>query len=231
MAFSISLIGTHPTGLSPFFIFSGVARVVAGESVWKGEDGGEQRRPPLQTFSIPPPYLSVLLRTIAFEFKSQKSVVFLLWLHHDNSPLRQMAASYFSTGIWGKVTIWKGEGDNSPLTLHTITSSSQLLLRRSSSLKLHPFYYWLSTMDAPLLSKGLRATPAAHSHSVQAGSQGRGLPGPRSPSILRQGVLGWADVGPCPLLSLPSLLFPFFFLFYAPSLLPSLLSFWNIIYK
>lgn len=69
-----------------------------GESL---EGDGEPVRPPLQ-FSKPPLDLSVLLRTTAFEFKSQQCVVFLLWLHHDKSPLTQNGSPLFLSWNVGK---------------------------------------------------------------------------------------------------------------------------------
>ena len=62
---------------------------------------------PLQ-FSNPPLYLSVLLRTTAFEFKSQQWVVFLLWLHNDKSPLTHNGGLLFLHRNVGKGHKMKG---------------------------------------------------------------------------------------------------------------------------
>ena len=102
-------------------------------------------------FSNPPLYLSVLLRTTAFEFKSQQWVVFLLWLHHDKSPLTHNGSLLFLHRNVGKGHKMKGGWWFHYYVIECCYCGEALLL------KFHPFYYWLSTMDTPLLGKGFRA--------------------------------------------------------------------------
>ena len=194
----------------------------AGEVQSRGESlegDGEPVRPPLQ-FSKPPLHLSVLLRTTAFEFKSQECVVFLLWLHRDKSPLTQNGSPLFLCWNVGKghKMKWRVWGEWFHYYAMACCCCEQALI-----LKFHPFYSWLSTVDTLLLGKGLRVSTS--------GSLGPGWnPAQRIPGVAphpgeRCAWTGRCTAEPSFLLFFHALLFPFFFLFYAPSLTPSHLSF------